>query len=518
VIFRGNTCRKEQALPSPASKASLARKTSWAAAASACTLSARLIVQIVLARMLGPEGVGRIAYLVWLIEIASIFSCLGLCNSLTRYLAELHGRQKAEQAAAFAQWVFVRYLALAVLGSAVVGLLFLNSSQYAGLETALPALMVFFLARGLQAISIAELTGRQRFDLVARINVAATVFLLVGVSIGAYFYGVVGALYGYIAGATVPAVYSLTILRNYSFKKIDPELRRRVWSFALHTWMAMVISAFVWSRMEVFFLERYWDDREVAMFVVGLTFAMMVRQAAGLFTGAFMPHFSQLVGQGQRETIQRHYETGLRLMALVVVPCAFGGAAVMPVLLPLAFGQDFLPAVPNAMVLTAGSATACLTIGSSLIYAMERSRFIAAGGFLGAALSVAAGFVVISRFGAWGAVWAKLFVQCSMIALTIWYFTQRLHYAFPFSALGRTLSAGGVCAVSAWCVVRCIPSPILALSIAVPTGAVVYTVGLKVFHVLGAEEKRQLTRVANRLPVRLHRPLVSLLDRIVLEP
>ena len=94
-----------------------------------------------------------------------MFSCFGLPSSLTRYLAELHGQRDTEQASRFAQWVFLRYLALSFVGSVVVGVLFVRSSQYTAGTSALPVLMVLFPAYALQAINQADLAGRQRFDL-----------------------------------------------------------------------------------------------------------------------------------------------------------------------------------------------------------------------------------------------------------------------------------------------------------------------------------------------------------------
>lgn len=485
----------------------------WSALSSLLSLTGRLTVGILVARMLGPEGVGRIAYMVWLIEIANLLANFGLPSSLTRYLAELHGRKQSGEAARFAQWVFVRYLLLTVLGSIAVGFLFLHSSQYAGAESALPVLMVLFLARGLETINQADLAGQQRFDLLARINVAATVTLVIGVVAGGFWCGVTGVLYGYVAGALVPAVYSFTILRGFSFRQeVSSGLRRRVWKFTSNTWLAMLVSAFVWSRMEIFFLDRYWDAREVAMFTVALTFALMIRQAATLFSGAFMAHFSHLMGDGNHDLIQRQYAMATRLMAFLIIPMAFGGAAIMPVLIPLLFGPEFAAAVPNAMVLTATSALAFSMIGSALVYAKERSGFIALGGLAGAGLSVAAGFLIVSRFGAWGAVWAKLFVQCSMIALGTWYIVKRLHFSFPFRSLGRTAMAGGFCGLSAWSIIHFVPHPVAALSFGMPLGAVVYVFSVKFLRVLGPEEVRQLKRVTSRLPVRIHKPFDLTLD------
>ena len=82
------------------------------------------------------------------------------------------------------------------------------------------------------------------------------------------------------------------------------------------------------------------------MFTVGLTFVNMVQQVANLFSGSFMAHFSQLVGDGDHELIQRHYETATRLVAFIVIPVAFGGAATMPILPPLLFGENSPPPCP----------------------------------------------------------------------------------------------------------------------------------------------------------------------------
>ena len=480
-----------------------------------CSLIGRLVVQIMIARMLGPEGLGRIAYMVWLIEIGNVVSNFGLPGTLTRYLAELHGQGKKEQAVVFAQWVYLRYLGLAFAGSATVGVLFFNSSQYADLKSALPLLILLFLTRGLQTINQADLAGRQRFDLLARINVVATVALLAGVCIGGYFYGVTGVLVGYVVGAMFPALYSFSMLRGFSFrKKMDGVLRRRVMKFAVNTWMAMVVSAFVWSRMEIFFLERYWNPHEVAMFTVGLTFAMMVWQAAQMFSGAFMSHFSELAGVGNRKAIQQHYETATRFMAYTVFPLSMGGAAIMPVLLPLMFGAEFAPAIPNAMVLIAGSVLAFSHIGSSLVYAMERSSFIAVGGFAGAVLSVTGCVVVVPIYGAWGAVLSRTIVQFSMIALGTWYITRCLDFSFPFRKLGWTFLAALLCSLAAWSIVHIWSVPV-ALGVAIFVGAVVYVVFMRLFKVVSAEEMRYLQNVFGRIPFRLGSVINSCLSWVV---
>lgn len=492
---------------------SLAAKAGWSAAASVGNLSGRLVAQIMIARMLGPDGVGRIAYMLWLIEIASLLANLGLPSSLTRYLAELYGQQRSDEAEQFARWVFIRFVLFSLLGSVLLVILFSQSSQHSQGRFALPALVALFLARGLENINRADLSGRQRFDVLARVNASAAVAVVVAVAVGASAYHVTGALYGYLAGSTIPALYSFNILfRGRSWGSPGKSLRRRVWRFSVNTWLALLISAFVWSRLEIYFLQRYWTPREVAMFAIGLTFASMVHQVATLFSGAFMAHFSELIGTGNYELVQRQYASSTRLLAVLIVPMALGGAAIMPALLPLVFGVAFTPAVPIAMVLTASAALAYSLIGSSLIYANERSSFVVLSGLCGGGLSILAGFVIVARFGALGAAASKITVQCAMISVGAWYIIHRLHYRYPLKSLGRTLMAAVFCASSAWVVVHVIPAKLVALSIAVPLGAIVYAAGVRTFHILDAEDIGALRDIVRRLPPQMQRPLDPMFD------
>lgn len=477
---------------------SLTSKVGWSAVASIFSLLSRFIAQIIIARMLGPEGLGRTAYVFWLIEIANVFCSFGLTATLTRYLAEFSGQKNPELAARFARWVFVRYLMAALLGAVFVGVLFLRSSQYAGSKLVLPVLMALFLVNGLQAINQADLSGRQQFNFLARLNVASAIILLVGVFIGGYFFGVVGVLFGYVAGALIPAVYSFTMLRGFSFAdKIDSDLEKRVWKFAFYTWLALLVSAFVWSRMEIFFLERYWGVSEVAMFTVGLTFVVMVQQVTNLFCGAFMAHFSQHIGTGNHGLVQRHYESVLRLAALFVMPLAFLGAAIVPVLLPLFFGEKFVLAIPSAIILTATAALAFSTINSTLIYAHERSAFMAVLNFIGAIVLVTAGFLIIPKFSVWGAVWARLFVQSSLFLFGMWYINRELHYQVPFVFLSRVFLSSVICGGVTWGSVYFLGSPFV-LIVVIPLGIGVYIISLKFFKVIELTDAVHLENISTR--------------------
>ncbi|MGA2032736.1 MAG: lipopolysaccharide biosynthesis protein [Thermoguttaceae bacterium] len=513
VLTRTKTAGKPRP---PQTEHSFAQKGAWAAAASGMNLLGRFVVQIVLARVLGLQGLGQFVYLSWIIEIGNLVFCVGLPNSLTRYSAELLGQHQPEQAAAFARWAYTRFVAAAMVGALVVGMVFCWHSQFVAGKAALPVMIALFLIRSLENINLAYLTGLQRFALLTRLQLASSAVQVAGVTLGASCWGWMGAMLGCIAGSLLPAVYSTSMLRGSAFDaKIAAPLRRRTWHYALNTWLAMLLSAVVWSRTEIFFIERYWGIRQVAIFSVGLTLATTVQQVVNLFSGAFLPHFAGLAGAGKHAVIQRHYEMATKLMAFVIIPASLGGAAISPVLVPMLFGANFVPAVPSAIVLVVTAALSFATIGSSLMYAMEKSGFIATWSAIGAVVSVTAAIIVVPSQGAWGAVWCRLVLQWSMIGLATWFITRRLRFSFPFQAVGRMMLAGLFCGAAAWCAVRANPNPVAALMVAVPLGAAVYVASVRALRVLNVEEQRRLLMFSERLPVPVRRLSQHLLQRVL---
>lgn len=276
----------------------------------------------------------------------------------------------------------------------------------------------------------------------------------------------------------------------------------------MFTWFAAIVSAFAWSRTEVFFLERYWNTSAVAMFAVGITLSSVATRGPMLFGSPLLPHFAEHGGAGDRGAISRTYASGTRLMAFVIFPSSLGLAALTPTLLPLLFGNSFLPAVPSAMVLAGFSLVAVTSVGSALLYGLERAYFIAWGGALGALSSLLASILVIPRWGPWGAAWSRSAVQVAMVVLGAWYIHSRLSCPVPLRALGRILCAALLSGSCAFLAARWIPG-VPGVVIGVPSGAVAYLGAVRMLHALPAQDLAPLRRVLERLPW----PVSSILGR-----
>jgi len=492
-------------------RATLATKTLWSGLASLVTVSGGFLCNLLIARLLGVEGTGRVAYLVWLGEIGTVVFTLGLAPSLTRYLAELGADGRDDGARGFASWAARRYASLALLGTAGVVAFGPRLTQGSLSSAAWAAVGALFLGRGLEALYRAYLTGQQRFGALSKIAFVSATARITGVGVGAATGGVTGALLGYLAGSLAPALLGVRLLAVGGAPPPAP-LRARVWRYSVRAWIAAVLSAFVWTRMELFFLEHYWNAGELAMFTVGLTLASVATTGPLLLGGALTPHFAERHGAADHDAVRRGFASATRVMAALLFPVCFGLAALVPVLLPALFGAEFAPAVPNAVVLVLTSALAFGTVGSSLLYGLERSGFMALTGTVGAVLACAGMLLVVPAGGSWGAVWVRAALQ---VLFVVWghFHIARLGYPVPVRALGRTAAAAAACALAAFGVIRLVPA-VWALAPAIVLGAVVYAAGLRALRALVPEDLERLRFHAARAPAPLRRGTVRLLDWI----
>jgi O-antigen/teichoic acid export membrane protein len=188
------------------------------------------------------------------------------------------------------------------------------------------------------------------------------------------------------------------------------------------------------------------------------------------------------------------------MMAFLVFPLTFGCAAIAPLLLPLFYGIQFAPAIPSSIVLVAGASIgATATVGSSLIYALERSRFIFWSGIPGAFLSVAAGLLIIPRWGVLGAALSRTGVQFAMVALGVWYIHKKLRCPVPFSSVLRTVVASSVAAFGAYACVQ-VSSDALMTPAAILVAVSLYFLAVRFMKPLTKEDWAALDKATRFLP------------------
>ena len=192
-------------------------------------------------------------------------------------------------------------------------------------------------------------------------------------------------------------------------------------------------------------------------------------------------------------------------MPFLIFPACFGLAAVLPTLLPLLYGQAFVGAIPAAQILIcAASVSAVSAVGSNLVWALERSDVDFYASLVGASLSVIGGLLLIAPFGDMGAAVSRGITQAAAVGITSWFLASRLGFAIPIGALARLLGAALLCGSAAKLGLAAHDGA-LGLAIAIPAGAIVYLVAVRLSSALLPEDIERLRTAVRALPLPLAR-------------
>lgn len=494
-------------MPDPADDTgrSLLHKSKWSAIASACSMAGFLASSVLTSRLLGPVGTGQVAYATWLAGFIAMVAGLGLPPALSRFVAEAMGDGGGKERGLLSRAARM-YLGL-VVASAVVA-----AVAYFLLQTPTPTgvlggvFAAYYLAAMLNSFGQAYLAGSQQFVRSARLAAVSSVIHLGGIALGGWFFGVAGIIGGTALGLAPVAMLCLGLVRRRETagETLTPEFHRRFRRYAWNTWLATNISAITWTRTEVFFLARYHDAREVAMFSVGLSLATMAIQGPSLFCGALMPHMTARLAAHDEAGIRELYASITRLLAFAVMPVCWILAAATPVVLPWIFGARFAPAANTASVLIiTASIGATVAAGSALQAAMERSGFIVKAGCVGALLTVTGALVVIPSAGAWGAAWVRGVVQLAMVALGTWYTVHHMKCPFPLMSVLGTVFCAAVAAALVRVGVMVAPGERAITVGAIVGGGLVYLLLVRLAGTLEVADIGRLGRAVHALPLGL---------------
>lgn len=491
----------------------VARNSLLSALASLATTLAAAGGTVIVARSLGVEHTGVVTLALWLVTIAVTLASLGLPTAMTLYVAEAQDDATQQGLARRFLWptlasAGVAFVVFAVAASVLwTGATDVVWTVFAGedLRTRIAIWFVLGTATTLQVLGqyhIGVLRGRQDFRSAANITICACVVQMAATLGGCLTFGILGALVGYALGA-VPAAISCIVLRGEG-GALTVEMVARVRRFALYAWAGAVMSAFVWARIEIYFLQRFEGFEAVGLFTAGLTLASLATQGPLLLSGALLPHFADAHARGALDHLREAYASATRLVAFLAFPAGLGLAAIMPVIIPLVFGEAFRPAVPVASLLVVASALgAASVVGTHLVNALERSDFIFYSSLCGAVLAVVAGFTLVPAFGLMGAGAARALIQFAMVAAGLWFITSRLGYRAPLRDLAKLFLAAGLAALGArLCLI--LISGRWSLAAAILAAVVVYVVGVRTFRALTSKDIDRLRNAVSLLPAPLN--------------
>lgn len=488
-------------------KGRLAHNTLHSAIASFSIVMGGFTSNVLVARLLGVEAAGVIAFATWAVTVGVMLGDLGVPGAIARYLPDLHSRGRNGDADGLVRWLSRVNLAGACcisVGMICFGLLGGLYGQH-GSDIG-PNNSMFWLLVGVACfaqtaagLSYGYLKGMQDFGLLSRLTFASCLLQIIATIVGSLTFGVTGALVGAIVVALLPAGLVVRILPTPG--RAPHRLMRRVRRFAIESWASYLVTSFAWARMEIVFLQASWGSHSVALFAASLTLSNLATQGPLLLTGGLLPHLAQQKrGDNAAHRPQAVYGTSIRMLAFLLIPACLGTAAIAPALVPAIYGAQFSGAVPSTIVLLCGSALAApASVAFTYLLAMERTRFVLAVGGLAAAMVILSGLTLVPAFGAMAAASVRAATQVAVAIVTMWYLHRYLDCPTPVMSLVRITAAALTCAAAALACVLTIPG-IAGIVVGVCAGVVVYGVSARLLRALSSSDAERLSNALGILP------------------
>jgi O-antigen/teichoic acid export membrane protein len=289
-------------------------------------------------------------------------------------------------------------------------------------------------------------------------------------------------------------------------------IRKRMFSFSGLSTGLMILQIVIWDRSDIIFLKLLQPDiRQLAFFSVCFSVADRLMQIPQTFANALSA--TQMAEYGRdKDRLFRMTSQASTYVLLGALPILIGIACLGGPFVRVTYGVQYLPAIPVFIVVALLSIPkAVLTPALTLLYSAEDLGFILKWGGVAALINVLLDLILIPSHGALGAAWANGLAQM-FAALSIW---ARVLVRYPvridMPVLLRLSAATLAMAVVVLGIVAMPISPVMQLSLAVPTGAIVFMITSRLFMVLRKDDRRRLLVFSALLPT----PVGSSFTRLV---
>jgi O-antigen/teichoic acid export membrane protein len=435
--------------------ATVLRGGAWNAASMIIPQLYVLIMSVVAARFLGPAGLGRQSYIAFVAQTVAYLFTAGLPVALMRYVGQTLGEGRAAAVRGLLSWAWRIQAVAALLGGTVLLIVGYRSSDHQAawaLAAAASAMAI------LQTLPSAVLIGMQRWRPMTVLGLltglAGTVATVAALEAG---WGITGMFMVEAVVVLVQVTVTAALARR-ALQTVAPvrgpagDLPRRVLRFAAGASLGVVLTLVVWRRSEFFFLNRYSNDAEIAMYSIAFAAMTALGNLPTAISGVLSPAIATLLGAGESERIRSGFSRSIRLVALLTIGMTAGMLALGPLAFEVVYGPAYRPAGRILLIMLAFfPVVPLINLGNALFVGLGKQAFPLAVGAAGALVNVLLAFLLIPRHGAAGAALANGGAQLvAGVPLIVW--SNRLlgPFRWEWAALGRAVVVGAGAAAAAW--------------------------------------------------------------------
>ncbi len=407
-----------------------------------------LLLSIVAARYLGPDGMGRQSFIAFVGITVTTVAVAGLPGSLSRFVGELLGARAHGVALSLYAWTWRVEIVAAILAGVAVAAVAVFGGDPAGawiLAGVTATLAV------LQSVPQSLLVGAQRWREATVVGVvtgvaavpATIVVLSAGGGIAGFF-----AVEATVVGVNLAWMSRLARRLAVALEPAAPvpdDVHRQFLSFARVATALALIQYFVWRRSELIVLDAVASDAEIALYSIAFAIVFGLTRIPESVAKVAMPAVATLVGAGEEVRIRSGFWRATRLLAFMTPPLVAGAAVTGPATLRLVYGEAFAGAGDVLLVLLAPLLVMpILLTAEAFLFALARLRFLFTVMLVAAAVDVTLSVLLIPSLQALGAGIANASTQlvagvpCLVLAARL---TRPMDVAWGALARGVALAA-----------------------------------------------------------------------------
>jgi len=378
-------------------------------------MALNFIVGVLFARTMGPRGYGVYAFALSTTALLAIPSTAALSTLVVREVAAGVARNRDDLAAGVTRWADRRGLVLAfcaVLLAALIGVVVHSRLTTDSRLTFTIALALVPLA-ALTGIRTATLKGLHHVvtgQLPEQIVVPTVVLVGLGIVFGAGHGGAIDSVLAislYLAAALVALAAAAVMLARWrpaGFRTAEPSYDGAAWRAAVIPLLFVSGFAYANQEMGLLLVGSIAGPTDAGIYRVAVRGADLVAFALAGVNAAVAPRLARLHALGDMAALRRL----LRMAALAALAWALPVAAVLigfgTWMLTTIFGAEYAVGAASLAILCIGQVVNAATGPVGLMLNMTgRERVTARGHALALGVGLAAGLLLIPRFGVEGA-------------------------------------------------------------------------------------------------------------------
>jgi O-antigen/teichoic acid export membrane protein len=403
------------------------------------------LFRVYLARVIGAEALGIYALGMTIVALLGVFNGLGLSQAAVRFIPLYSATGKSNQLRGF----LLRALTLLVATNLVFALAVVALGPWvaqhvyhtAKLRPYLPLFSLIMLLGALTNYGglvlqgykdVARRTVITNFIGTPLVIVLTIAFLVLGWGLWGYIFAqVVSAVI--VLGLLVVAAWKLTPSEVFQHKGPLPPLGSQVVSFGIAA-LGIALLDFFLAQTDKILIGFYLNPKEVGIYALAMAVVAFVPIALSSVNQIFSPTIADLHSRGERELLERLFQTLTRWILGFTLPLAIVVVLFAQPLMRV-FGADFASGWPVLVIGTIGQLANCGTgsVGYLLMMSGNQNRLVKVQATM-AFMMVLLNIFLIPKYGILGAV---VVAALTNVCTNLWNLAE-VRSALGFSPYNRS--------------------------------------------------------------------------------